>query len=170
MNMRIMSIVAVMLLVGCATQRGFPARDQINNFSQVDAHVFRGAQPPYSAFADLAAMGVKAVVNLREPGDGPPDEEFWVTKAGMKYISLPMSGISAPTEARLHEILSVIAAVVGPVFVHCQFGCDRTGIVCGGWRVAYDGWTGEKALQEAVAFGMSDLLPNFRHRLKTFKK
>jgi len=165
----LMTILLGLALVGCATQRGFPARNQINNFSQLDRRISRGAQPPYSAFEDLAAMGIKTVVNLRQPGDGLPDEERYVTAAGMKYLPLPMSGTCAPTVEQLHEILREIASAPYPVFIHCQFGCDRTGLVCGGWRIIYDYWDGETALKEAVAFGMSDLLPNFRHRLKTFK-
>ena len=158
-----------LIITGCATQRGFPARNQINNFSQVDARLYRSAQPPYSSFADLAALGVKSVINLRQPGDELPDEETFVKLAGMTYTNLPMSGVSTPTHDQMNHILATVEALPGPVYVHCQFGCDRTGLVVGCWRIRHDGWTNDKAVEEAKAFGASDLLPNFRHFLATFK-
>ena len=41
----------------------------INNFHQVDEHVYRGAQPTSEGFEYLAKIGVKTVLDLREHGE-----------------------------------------------------------------------------------------------------
>ena len=41
----------------------------IENFDQVDAHVYRGAQPTDEGFRYLAKLGVKTIIDLREADD-----------------------------------------------------------------------------------------------------
>ena len=42
---------------------------RIDNFGQVDAHYYRGAQPEGRDYADLAALGVSMVIDLQRDGD-----------------------------------------------------------------------------------------------------
>lgn len=35
-----------------------------------------------------------------------------------------------------------------PVLVHCQHGSDRTGTMCAIYRIVFQGWSKEKAIQE----------------------
>ena len=64
----------------------------IKNFDQVDAHVYRGAQPTAEAFSFLAGLGVTTVIDLREAGERAKAEERVVTKLGMAYLNVPMAG------------------------------------------------------------------------------
>src|ERR1700677_241655 len=73
----------------------------IENFYQVDQNVYRGAQPTSDGFKYLAKIGVKIVIDLREADKRSKSEETAVTAAGMKYINVPMSGLTAPTEAQI---------------------------------------------------------------------
>src|ERR1700683_2155141 len=77
----------------------------IENFYQVDQNVYRGAQPTDDGFKYLAKIGVKTVIDLREADQRAKSEETAVTAAGMKYINVPMSGLTAPTEAQISRIL-----------------------------------------------------------------
>jgi protein tyrosine/serine phosphatase len=36
----------------------------------------------------------------------------------------------------------------GPVLVHCKHGADRTGVVIAMYRILYQGWTKEQAVDE----------------------
>ena len=128
----------------------------IKNFYEVDSHVYRGAQPSESGFEYLAKLGVKTVVDLREPGDRATQEEQTVTALGMKYINIPMSGLTPPSQAETSEILGLLEDnSTGPVFIHCMRGADRTGAVIGAYRVDHDHWSNDRALSEAKADGMS---------------
>jgi tyrosine-protein phosphatase SIW14 len=127
----------------------------IKNFYQVDPEVFRGAQPTKDGFNYLASIGVKTVINLREDGKRSKTEEKEVTDAGMKYVSVPMTGLTAPTQAEIDRILSILEANSGPVFLHCKRGADRTGVAIASYRIDHDGWDNARALKEAMSKGMS---------------
>jgi len=127
----------------------------IPNFHQVDEHLFRGAQPAASEFQNLARMGIKTVLDLREEGHAIAEEKL-VEAAGMRYISLPMSGVLPPSDQQISRALAVLEDPAdGPVFVHCRRGADRTGTVIACYRIAHDGWQNRQALDEARTFGMS---------------
>src|ERR1700733_11373294 len=71
--------------------------DGVGNFQKVDDHVYRGAQPTAQGFRNLNKLGIKLVIDLREPGDRSSLESNMVTAAGMKYISVPMYGMARPS-------------------------------------------------------------------------
>ncbi len=128
----------------------------IGNFHQVDARVYRGAQPTEQGFQYLAKVGVKTVIDLRESDGRARKEEQMVTAAGMKYINVPMSGLTPPTPAEISRILDILENdTAGAVFVHCKRGADRTGAVIASYRIDHDGWDNSRALREAMSEGMS---------------
>ncbi len=128
----------------------------IANFYQVDQHVYRGAQPKGDGFQYLASIGVKTVIDLREADSRADAEERAVTAAGMKYINVPMTGLTPPTEAEISKILGILEdGSTGAVFVHCKRGADRTGAVIASYRIDHDGWDNARALSEAMGHGMS---------------
>jgi hypothetical protein len=112
----------------------------IENFHQVDSHVYRGAQPTEEGFKYQTKVGVQV---------------FTPTFA-MKYINVPMTGLTPPTEAEISRILDILENNPdGAVFVHCKRGADRTGAVIASYRIDHDGWDHARALMEARADGMS---------------
>jgi tyrosine-protein phosphatase SIW14 len=126
------------------------------NFHQVNDRLYRGAQPSDGGFQQLAKLGVKTVVDLRETGPRATAEQRVVESLGMRYIHVPLDGLSAPTMeqvARLYAIFDDPAS--GPVFIHCKRGADRTGTVVACYRIAHDHWENSKALAEAKTNGMS---------------
>ena len=128
----------------------------IKNFSRVDDHVYRGAQPTEEGFDYLAKLGVKTVVDLREHDERSLAEEHVVTAAGVQYVNVPMTGLTPPTEAEITKILALLEDdTTGPVFVHCQRGADRTGAVIAAYRIDHDHWDNARALTEAKSLGMS---------------
>jgi protein-tyrosine phosphatase len=128
----------------------------IKNFDQVDAHVYRGAQPTGEGFQYLAKLGVKTILDLREADDRSRAEERVVTSAGMKYVNVPMTGLTPPTEAEISSILTLLEdSTSGPVFVHCRRGADRTGAVIAAYHVQHHKWDNSRALKDAMAHSMS---------------
>jgi tyrosine-protein phosphatase SIW14 len=141
-----------------------PAVDGVANFHEVDPNVYRGAQPSLEGFRSLAALGVKTIVDLRGD-DRLPEEQKEVEDLGLRYISVPMSGLTAPTDEQIANILAVFdAADTAPVFVHCREGKDRTGTVVACYRISHDHWANDKALAEAKGYGMSP----FQHPRKKY--
>jgi tyrosine-protein phosphatase SIW14 len=160
----------IILAVGSPLLAQLPAQG-IKNFYEVDQHVYRGAQPDKQGFEFLAKLGVKTVVNLREDGPGSRREEKLVTEAGMKYIHVPMTGLTPPTDTEIKQILALLEDQTGgAVFVHCKRGADRTGTVIAAYRVDHDGWNNNQALKEAMARGMSPLQHPRQNYIRSFQR
>jgi protein tyrosine/serine phosphatase len=66
-----------------------------------------------------------------------------------------MSGISRPKDEQIRQVLALLGSVSTPIFVHCQYGCDRTGTVIACYRILHDGWSSQLALREAERYGFS---------------
>ena len=128
----------------------------IKNFDQVDAHVYRGGQPSAEGFQYLSKVGVKTIIDLRESGGRARAEERVVTGDGMRYVNVPMTGLTPPTESEISRILALLEdSTSGPVFVHCLRGADRTGAVIAAYHIDHDQWDNARALKDAKAHRMS---------------
>src|ERR1700683_1992749 len=156
MTSRRLAIAAV--AIGIASFSGFAQTNLagVPNFHQVNDRLYRGAQPTDLGFQSLAKLGVKTIVDLRESGSRSVAEQKMVESDGMRYVTIPFQGMSAPSPADVAKVLALFDDTSsGPVFVHCRRGADRTGTVIACYRIAHDGWDNQKALQEAKGFGMS---------------
>ena len=144
----------LLLLLGLPAFGG-PSIQGVENFWKVDDHVYRGAQPTEEGFRNLAKLGIKTVVDLREADARSMAEEKTVTTAGMQYINVPMTGLTPPTREEMAKILPILQDnSAGAVFVHCKRGADRTGAVIAVYRIEHDQWENSHALSEAKALGM----------------
>src|SRR6188768_3549154 len=109
---------------------------QIDNFAQVNPNYFRGAQPEGSDYADLAALGVKTVINLIGDSDLDASEQAKVEQQGMRYVHIPMSTRTAPTAKQLEAFLAVANdSASQPVYVHCVGVRHRTGVMTAVYRM-----------------------------------
>jgi tyrosine-protein phosphatase SIW14 len=128
----------------------------VANFHEVDPNLYRGAQPTDEGLKNLSAMGVRTIVDLRHGKEHSNEEQKAAEQLGLRYVNVPMDGLTAPTEAQISGLLKVLdAADQGPVFVHCREGKDRTGAVVAAYRIAHDHWSNDQALNEAKSYGMS---------------
>jgi protein-tyrosine phosphatase len=137
----------------------------IDNFGRVDERLYRGAQPEGRDYTDLAALGVKTIVNLTSY-DAEPNEKSLTEQAGMRYVQIPMTGHVPPTAAQIGQFLGIVNnAASQPVYVHCVEGKHRTGVMTAAYRIATDGWTPDQAFKEMkqYKFGLDLLHLEFKH-------
>jgi protein tyrosine phosphatase (PTP) superfamily phosphohydrolase (DUF442 family) len=141
----------------------------IPNFHQLNEHVYRGGQPTDKGWASLARLGVNTVVDLRVEGEHSISaERRAVETSGMRYVSLPMSRIAAPSDEQVSRALAVLASGER-VFVHCRRGKDRTGTLIACYRISFDRWQNQKALDEATSLGMSWIESGMRRYILNFR-
>ncbi len=129
----------------------------VRNFAKVNEHIYRGGEPGAVGLEELGAMGVKIILDLRVASEGTEVEKKEAEKLKLKYINIPIGGFSAPSNAQIQQILTLLQDGSDTIFVHCRRGKDRTGTVIACYRIEHDGWNNRRALNEAKAHGMSGL-------------
>jgi tyrosine-protein phosphatase SIW14 len=129
-------------------------RPGLPRLGMITSYLFRGGQPEDRGFAELQALGVDLVVNLRNEADEIVRERALVEAQGMRYVSIPWRGKENPKPEQVVEFLDLLRANVDKiVFVHCERGSERTGVMIACYRMSSEGWTAEQALTEMEAFG-----------------
>ena len=147
-----------------AAALGDLSRIHIDNFGRVSSSYYRGAAPDDGEYANLAAFGIKMVVDLRGDDTDGGDESL-ARRAGMKYTHLPMTTHEAPTPAMIRTFLQVVTDPANqPVYVHCVGGRHRTGVMTAVYRMSQDGWSAAQAFKEMkqFKFGADFLHPEFK--------
>ncbi len=119
----------------------------IDNFGQVTEFFYRGSQPKGDEYNQLAAIGVKTIIDLR---DHPKDYARSLTEgAGMKYINFPLDDKSYPPPDAASKFLALVNDPANwPVYVHCAGGRHRTGAMIAVYRMAVQGWDANRAYEE----------------------
>jgi len=125
----------------------------IGNFGEVTPMLFRGGQPTYKGFQNLAAKGVQIVVDTR--GNRTKTEGKEVRMLGMRYVAIPWH-CPLPNDEAFAKFLKLLRDNRGKkVFVHCRLGDDRTGMMIAAYRMADEGWTADEAMREMQKFGFT---------------
>ena len=115
----------------------------LENFYKVSDKLYRSAQPSREGFRSLQTMGVTNVLNLRNYHSDEDESEG----TDLNLLRRRMNAGSI-TEDDLRESLKMIRDAEGPVLVHCWHGSDRTGAVCAAYRIVFENWSVESALDE----------------------
>ena len=139
------SALALLAVVQAAEK---PARKiRVKNFGCVNENFYRGAQPEKGDYEDLAAMGVKMIIDLQREGDS--GEQKMVEAAGMKFARIPMSDKESPAPEQVAQFLKLVNDPANqPVFIHCKGGRHRTGAMTAVYRMTHDQWAADRAWQE----------------------
>ena len=139
----------IVLAATCAAQET-PQRFalvKIKNFGQMDDRFYRGAQPKEQDYKDLAALGIKTVIDLTE--DPKPYEKTMVESLGMRYVNIPMVDKKYPTPEVTETFLKMVSdPATGKFFVHCAGGRHRTGAMGAVYRYEFYGWNFDQVYNE----------------------
>lgn len=115
--------------------------------------LIRAPQPDEDDLEELhERFGVQTVVNLRgeKPGEGWfEDERRGVSRIGARWIHLRTSGQSEPTPELVQAFLDLCQDRANwPIMIHCQGGIHRTGLLSALYRMQFQGWPAERAIEE----------------------
>jgi uncharacterized protein (TIGR01244 family) len=131
-------------------------RPGIVNFSKVDAVVACGGATDTAALEGLAKDGFKSVINLRlatENGANIEQNAARAKELGLKYIHIPFNGQQPDPKAADQFLAAVSDKSNQPAYLHCG-SASRVGSMWLIKRVMQDGWSVEKATEEAKAIGL----------------
>ena len=140
-------ITVLSLSAAASAQQTASPTIKIKNFGQMDDRFYRGAQPKEQDYKDLAQLGIKTVIDLRD--DPEAYEKPLVESLGMTYINIPMIGKKYPTpEATALFLKTVNNPATGKFFVHCAGGRHRTGAMGAVYRYQFYNWNFEQVYKE----------------------
>jgi protein tyrosine/serine phosphatase len=97
----------------------------------------------------LEKLGIKTVVNLRS-SHSDSDE---LDGTGLAYEHIKMTTWNVRTDDVTRFLQIVTDSNRTPVFVHCQYGADRTGTMCAIYRIAIESWSKDEAIEEMTKGG-----------------
>ncbi|MEY2407689.1 MAG: tyrosine-protein phosphatase [Verrucomicrobiota bacterium] len=175
-------LLCAALLAGCATRPtatpihtwttpNDTAIVGVKNFGKVSPQIWRGAQPTEEGFINLERAGVKTILNLRSEHD----DLKLLSGTKLKYVRIPMRAWD-PDQGEVGQLALVMTTLdrlrhdpsSWPVFIHCAAGKDRTGYSVATYRMAFQNWSPNDAIEEMFDYHFNTVWfrnPAFLQRL-----
>jgi protein tyrosine/serine phosphatase len=144
----LLALVTILSLAAvCSAQQNSAANVTIKNFGQMDERFYRGAQPKETEFKELAQLGIRTVIDLRD--DPESYEKPMVESLGMNYVHIPMIAKKYPTPEALDLFFKTVNDPnTGKFYVHCAGGRHRTGVMGAVYRFKFYNWDFEQVYRE----------------------
>lgn len=116
------------------------------NFYQISADVFRSEQPNANLASQIKEHQIDVVINLRSRDL----DSKQLKNQNLKLIHIPINTWSMRREDLLQIMLEIQQAksFEQKVLIHCYHGSDRTGASTAMYRLIFEGWSTQDALDE----------------------
>jgi endonuclease/exonuclease/phosphatase family metal-dependent hydrolase/protein tyrosine phosphatase (PTP) superfamily phosphohydrolase (DUF442 family) len=128
----------------------------IKRFAWIDSTLARGGRPGREGIAALKDRGFRTLIDFTA-NDGVRKE---AEAAGLDYIAMPLTAhlwSSPPKEQQVRDFFRIaLDPARRPLFIHCTYGVDRTGMMSGLYRIEAQGWQPAAAMEEMRLLGYHD--------------
>lgn len=143
-------------LTGCMTSAVWPdqqrpenwgtAIEGNSNFYQISPFIYRSEQPHSDLLPLLKAHNIQVVINLRSRNA----DESILPAQDFQLVHIPIQTWAISKEDLLQVMRSIQHAQQNhqKVLIHCYHGSDRTGASIAMYRIIYEHWPVEDALNE----------------------
>lgn len=160
----LLRLTCLLLLSLCLPLAVLAADTALN---EVRPGLYAGGQPSAAQLRELAAQGVRTVIDLRQPGEDRGFDETHVAESlGLRYVRIPVAGAEGLDAANVRAVHQALRQSQGPVLLHCASG-NRAGAVLGLVNARYEHASPEQALQLGQRAGLKSLEAATRQRLAT---
>ena len=126
-----------------------------SNFHKVNDKIYRSGQPDEDELDSLYTFnGLRSVLNLRGI-DSDTDKVYAVNrrrKGVLVLYNLPLETGNI-TESDLIKLLIIIRDAPKPLLIHCWHGSNRTGCAVAAYRIVFENWQIEDAVNELMKPG-----------------
>lgn len=126
----------------------------VSDFGRINDFLYRGAQPKDEGVEQLKKLGIDTIIDLRGELHGLIEKEGRHAESlGMRFINLPGSGWATPKDEEIAKFFSLVRERPRrKIFIHCWLGGDRSGMFIAAYRIAFEGWSPQQAIQEMRSF------------------
>ncbi|MDR2219056.1 MAG: dual specificity protein phosphatase family protein [Methylobacillus sp.] len=117
----------------------------IENLHRITPSLYRSEQFSKDDVAQLQELGIKKVISFR----AFHSDKKMLAGSGIELQRIPINTWDIDDK----DVIAALKALRnaerdGPVLIHCQHGADRTGLISAMYRIVYQGWSKEQALDE----------------------
>jgi protein tyrosine/serine phosphatase len=159
----------VALIVGGPTAYAYVRQNQLRNLRVVDDGVlYRSGQLTLRGLKQtIHDLGIKTVITLRPSEGGTEQEEAYCRGQELNYYRIApqrwwANGGAIPAEEGVNTFIRVMENPANfPVLIHCMRGVHRTGAFCAVYRMEFQGWRNEDAIEELRSCGYKELEDEF---------
>ena len=120
----------------------------LKNFYKLDDKVYRAAQPGDEGFQELRSLGIRNALNFRNYHSDANEAKG----TGIRLFRIKMEAGEIETSQAI-EALRIIKTSDGPIVIHCWHGSDRTGLISALYRIVFQGWSKDDAIDELMHGG-----------------
>ena len=155
-NLKISLLLSSALLAGCITSPTLDAEQrpahwgqqlsQADNFYQISETVFRSEQPDANLLPLLNQHGIDRVINLRTRN---PDKNIFQSRTQtLRHIPIHTWALDREDLLLVMQDIQQAKQKQQQVLLHCYHGSDRTGASVAMYRIIFQNWSKEDALNE----------------------
>jgi protein tyrosine phosphatase (PTP) superfamily phosphohydrolase (DUF442 family) len=136
----------------------------LSNWYKINNDIYRSKQPDEEDFKQINKFGIKSVLNLRYYHDD--NDETKGLKLRLFHLPLNAGGIN---QKDIINAIRIINDAEKPLLIHCWHGSDRTGAVIAAYRIVFDGWSVNEAIDEMIngGYGFHSFYSNIPKLLKS---
>jgi protein tyrosine phosphatase (PTP) superfamily phosphohydrolase (DUF442 family) len=129
----------------------------IHRFLKVDKDIYRGSSPDIKDVQRLKnEFGIRKIISLDRDTGEKIDRACKLL--GIEHVKIYMETKGDVAKLLKYNIRDLLTKG-GPVFFHCRYGKDRTGLLAALYEVKYMGVSPEKALEKAKSLGFGIGIP-----------
>ena len=147
------------------TQWATPVIDsELDNFYKISDQLYRSEQPNSKAVAEYESLGIGNILNLRK--HHTDNSEAKASAIILNHIPMAARNV---TQDQILQALRIIKNSKNPTVIHCWHGSDRTGVVAAAYRMVFQNWSSQQAIDEFENGGYGyheSLFPNLIELLK----
>jgi len=115
----------------------------LSNLYELNDSIYRCEQPDSLGFTIIDSIGIKSVLNLR----ANHTDNYLTHKLPLNLYNVEMLAMSFG-DNEIIQALRILKNSPKPIVVHCYYGSDRAGVVIAMYRIVFQNWTKENALNE----------------------
>ena len=120
--------------------------------------LYRSGQPRGLGLAWVKHSGIRTLINLRNPhSDGTPEEKAFAAENGLNFYNFSIGSSHEDIAQTVERFLAIVDDKSNwPILVHCSRGKERSGVLSAVFRIEYDLWSNDQALQETYRLGLEE--------------
>ena len=143
------------------------------NFHTIRKEVlYRSGQPRGLGLEFVNLYGIRTLINLRSPdSNGTPEEKAFAAEKGLNFYNFSIGSSAAEIDNAVKRFMAIAADKSNwPILVHCSRGKERSGVLSAIYRIEYDHWSSEDALEETYRLGLArGHMPIPENYIKTYR-